>query len=270
MVPHLRRGGGDVRPATRGDDSRGAEVDLTACADGEGEEVASQAEGHADGGGCDGAIGNRAANGYESGIRELMSDAPQFDLSTESASPRRRNTMSWSYVAGFFDGEGCIRLYQRGVQWSVAQSGQRGVAVLTDIKMFMSSDGITSSLYRPKQTKTGTINCLVATGRENVSYIIGRLMPFLHVKKSECQDVLRYFRLFPSRAEGKALGLCISRGRREGRRSKGKAVLCEDQVKEIRLRLAGGERQASLALRYGVHFNTIAGIKRGTSWTWLV
>jgi hypothetical protein len=180
-----------------------------------------------------------------------------------------RNTMSWPYIAGFFDGEGSIRLYQRGVQWSVAQSGKRGIAVLADIKKFLASDGITSSIYCPKKI-TKAIPCLVATGRENVSYLVGRLMPHLHVKKSECQDVLRYFRLFPSRAKGGALGLCISRGRREGKRSRGKARLTDEQVREIRIGLSRGERLASLALRYGVHFNTISGIKRGASWTWLI
>lgn len=175
--------------------------------------------------------------------------------------------MSWPYVAGFFDGEGSVRLYQRGVQLTMAQSKKRGVEVLTDIKMFLASQGITSSVYQAKDISLAS--SLYATGRENVSLLMTRMMPYLHVKKSECQDILRYFRIFPARVHGNALALCISRGRQEGRRSRGKARLQDEDVREIRMALSRGETGTSLASKYGVHFNTIYGIKGGVSWTWL-
>jgi len=56
---------------------------------------------------------------------------------------------SWAYVAGFFDGEGCI-MATRG-QFMSASLSQKGPVVLRDIQDFFLSHGITSCLSGERQ-----------------------------------------------------------------------------------------------------------------------
>ena len=45
--------------------------------------------------------------------------------------------------------------------------------------------------------------------------------------------------------------------------------ITEDQAREIKVRLAAGESQPSLALAFGLHHASISDIKRGLTWAWV-
>src|SRR5580693_6661318 len=122
--------------------------------------------------------------------------------------------LSWQWLAGFFDGEGSINLKERsGTHWSVAQAHARGIRVLNEVKEFLAENGIPSALY----TRKGDgCHCLYVSQRELVNQIVAHLMPYLRVKKTEAQDIVRFHKLFPSRTRGPALGIVISENRRTG------------------------------------------------------
>lgn len=49
--------------------------------------------------------------------------------------------------------------------------------------------------------------------------------------------------------------------------ARGKALLAEDQVREIKQRLRAGETMAPIAADFGVHVSTISNIRRGRCWS---
>lgn len=53
---------------------------------------------------------------------------------------------------------------------------------------------------------------------------------------------------------------------RHGRASRG---LTKEQALAIYARAVGGERYADIAASFGVHWRTVAGIKRGETWGWV-
>lgn len=104
--------------------------------------------------------------------------------------------MSWPYIAGFFDGEGNVRLSGSlsSVQLSLHQSGKRGKKVLETIRDFLLNEhGISSRVAeREERTKNQPMFRLYIYNRVGVVMFIHGVMPYLHVKKVECQDLLRY------------------------------------------------------------------------------
>ena len=186
----------------------------------------------------------------------------------ECAAPEAgRYGITWPYVAGFFDGEGTISVGQRGIQWSVAQSHLRGREVLRRIQSFLLSEGIRASLYiaRPDDC-----NSLYVTDRKRIRLLISKLMPYLIVKKVECQDAIRFMQMFPAMERGNSLGMLISEARKRGKPTWGpnnpRLKLNPELVKEIRECAARGVRTYVLSRVHGIHFNTLKAVITRKTW----
>jgi Trp operon repressor len=151
--------------------------------------------------------------------------------------------MNWQYVAGFFDGEGCVT-WDRGITKkhagfstptiTVSQSGDfRGSVVLERIKVFLREEGIHSRI-RPQKSKKRRkpMFNLVVSSRENVSLFLRKVLGAVIVKRTVVQDTLRFLTLYPSLA-----------GRRTTR---------EMYIQEIRKLWNKGMSQRAIAVKYGV------------------
>lgn len=118
--------------------------------------------------------------------------------------------ITWAWLAGFFDGEGClhIKMAGRGVHWSLYQAGSRGLAVLCEIQTFLAAHGIKSAIYsRPprqhaKVTSVLTSNHLYVSRRADVMTILRALLPHLRVKRVEAADAVRFYTLYPEMVAG--------------------------------------------------------------------
>lgn len=106
--------------------------------------------------------------------------------------------LSWQYIAGFFDGEGHITFSQNRLQAGIAQAGKIGYQTLAEIKTFLLSHGITSSLHGKIQILDHKPQYTLSFSRRQVVALLEHLMPYLRIKKVKAQDVLRYRKLYPS------------------------------------------------------------------------
>lgn len=115
--------------------------------------------------------------------------------------------LSWPYIAGFFDGEGniCVYARNRGLSGgmpkaSLCQTGRRGLNLLTAISNFLLAAGIPSNIYTISTAKYNpratTCYSLCITGTDNVCTFAKRIIPYLHIKKAEAQDVVRYMSIY--------------------------------------------------------------------------
>jgi len=110
----------------------------------------------------------------------------------------------WAYVAGFVDGEGCIRIAQGTNHISpsitVGQT-ERQAGVLYVIQEFLKRQGIASYInkahwaHRIRGTQP-SLNLRVAK-RVDVEKCLRLLLPYLIVKKLAAQDVLRFCTMYP-------------------------------------------------------------------------
>lgn len=127
------------------------------------------------------------------------------------------HTLTWDYVAGFFDGEGCIRIFNYRdsklkdtarfcLRASISQTKDRGYKLLSDIKDFLAKAGIESTIYsdnkKPKANWAES-HALTIAKRESCDKFLIKILPYLHVKKTEAEDVLRFSKLFPKMKTGK-------------------------------------------------------------------
>jgi hypothetical protein len=121
--------------------------------------------------------------------------------------------MNWDYIAGFFDGEGCVSIQRAGKRdskehgnaahlISISQSGLTGLRVLSDMADFLRSYDIHVG-FRLDQ-KAGMHHrkkdsyCIRICKRDSVIIFLEHMLPRVHVKKVAVQDHLRYMRLYPS------------------------------------------------------------------------
>lgn len=128
--------------------------------------------------------------------------------------------MRWEYIAGFFDGEGCVNTTTRKVEGTqcvtvtIAQSNADGVekppAVLLEISAFLSEVGIvhnisggrkylrqtTTSDGRKINTTRPIYNLQIQNRHGIIAFLTG-VRPFLRVKKTKSEDVLRFFKMYP-------------------------------------------------------------------------
>jgi intein/homing endonuclease len=117
--------------------------------------------------------------------------------------------LSWEYIAGFFDGEGSVGIYQNRARRgfgspvvALVQSGDRGKKLLTEISEFLSSRGVKSYLGRTRKVKVKdthtTCHVLRVCNRPGVTLFLRGVFPYLRIKKIEAQDVLRFLSIFGS------------------------------------------------------------------------
>jgi hypothetical protein len=110
-----------------------------------------------------------------------------------------------AYIAGFFDGEGCVRAYTRPDRFTgchsriqIAQSGERGRIVLQEISRFLLTHGVISQVHVHKYKNPKYLYgwYLQISRIECVKQFIRLVMPYLLVKKVEAQDTLRFLSMF--------------------------------------------------------------------------
>lgn len=151
--------------------------------------------------------------------------------------------MTWEYIAGFFDGEGCVRLYQ-GKQGQARPYVQMSQAVpregvLLEIQKFLKSHGIETYFRRDKSTNPGWNDCcsLKISTREGCAEFLRNVLPHMHAKKDEAEEVLSNLDKNPSRRGG------LNR-----------LLVKKRDVKEmIRLWTEEGMTQTEIAERFGLH-----------------
>jgi hypothetical protein len=102
--------------------------------------------------------------------------------------------ISWQYIAGFFDGEGCISFNHRRGQnpnWYAVQLSmcQKEKAVLIEIQKFLKENQIKSSLYSRKDKQMFSLG-VGKTGE--IIELVNKLLPFLIVKKEKCKKALKF------------------------------------------------------------------------------
>jgi LAGLIDADG-like domain len=109
--------------------------------------------------------------------------------------------INWAYIAGFFDGEGHIRQDQL----QISQSRDRGLLMLSRVKDWLANEGIHSGVQSNPYIRKGQTDLshyLYITNRDNIEKFLNGVLPYLEIKRTEAQDTLRYFRLFPRRNKG--------------------------------------------------------------------
>jgi len=119
-------------------------------------------------------------------------------------------TMGWEYIAGFFDGEGCLHAVGEGKAGShkfaitIAQADQIGLEVLSEMKSFLQHNGINAyvvehnrsvSKRNPKWKRCWN---LWIRQQLSVKRFIDGVFPHLRVKKQRAEDYRRLCILWPT------------------------------------------------------------------------
>jgi len=122
--------------------------------------------------------------------------------------------INWAYIAGFFDGEGNIAIKRHSRNWGygfplcrTVQAGDRGFRILTKIKDFLEVEEIRSRISVKRDSAHIHQDCydLSIDGWLGVNKFLTFLLPYLEVKRTEAQDILRYRRLYPRPPQRDAL-----------------------------------------------------------------
>lgn len=92
--------------------------------------------------------------------------------------------MTYQYIAGFFDGEGCIIIEKRQSHRLVVDFSQKYIKVLGEIKKFLGYGKI-------KKKSTGNIYRLRFKCND-AKKILKKLIPFLCVKKLQARFALQF------------------------------------------------------------------------------
>lgn len=106
-------------------------------------------------------------------------------------------TFSWQYVAGLFDGEGWATCASTkaacypNIRLGIAQSGDIGHELLSDLQVWLKERGIQSRLYAEKMDHKATKvpYKLIIAQKESVYRFIEAVKPFLHVKLNQVTGV---------------------------------------------------------------------------------
>jgi|SRR5579859_1609701 len=102
--------------------------------------------------------------------------------------------MTWQYIAGFFDGEGCITYTSEDrLQLSVSQKRPK---VIYRIQEFLALNGIESVIYIQKSSQH-VLRIKQGKRKENAIKFLNLIFPFLVCKRTVVQDFLRFMKIFP-------------------------------------------------------------------------
>ena len=112
--------------------------------------------------------------------------------------------VSWQYIAGFFDGEGSIavRTYKGYGNFNITipQSGVVGERILKEIQWFLKQEDINSCVFLDTKVRglaKKPVHRLCVNNRINMIAFLRHVLPYLHVKHTQAQDVLRFDKLYP-------------------------------------------------------------------------
>jgi len=156
--------------------------------------------------------------------------------------------MNWSYIAGFFDGEGCISKNGTGHPCGslsyvamLPQSESRRIA-LDKIAEFLDTQKITYGFYKRKGKDRGPnfeqMYNIRVMKRESLMKFLEGVLPYLTVKKILAQDTRRLLLMYPSL--------------RKYGNTKITFKLTPDQIRKMRSDRASGRTFRSLAEEYKV------------------
>src|SRR6266576_1708604 len=108
--------------------------------------------------------------------------------------------MNWSYIAGFFDGEGNTGtpLCHSSILLNITQSGDKGKLLLDEIKEYLLTFGIIAKV-RPRTPIPNRKQCYMLWVRPSTSLLFLRaVLPYLRIKRTIAQDLIRFKLLYPS------------------------------------------------------------------------
>lgn len=92
----------------------------------------------------------------------------------------------WSYIAGFFDGEGCI--YVNKENRIRIEISQKRTFVLEEIMKFLNTEGITSIISYSKNDKASELR--INKHREIMDFL-EKILPYTIVKKQETENAIK-------------------------------------------------------------------------------
>ena len=111
--------------------------------------------------------------------------------------------MTWQYIAGFFDGEGCLTIrkrsnYKKGFySWelNICQSLKQS-KVLDEIKIFLDREKIKSKIYSSQSRNLGKCEMrrLIIGRIREIKNFIDKVLPYLIVKKEKCEKFLNDYK----------------------------------------------------------------------------
>ena len=118
------------------------------------------------------------------------------------------DSQMWAYVAGFTDGEGCIGFHSaKGARPNIqiTQSGEIGRIVMSRIAEFLGYQGVHSTLHCYASFGGGSVSrkrykdawFLRIHRKEDAIRFLQLTLPYLQVKHTIAQDILRFFILYP-------------------------------------------------------------------------
>ena len=120
--------------------------------------------------------------------------------------------LDWNYVAGFFDGEGCVSTHQNrarrgnfGTVVSMSQGGELGKELLGKIRGFLDERGMTAHVgiqRHPKSRPNRIMWALRVCGRADVTLFLKTILPHVRMKKLIVQDTLRFLVAYPPVPKG--------------------------------------------------------------------
>src|ERR1700722_79291 len=121
-------------------------------------------------------------------------------------------TMTWPYIAGFFDGEGCLHAVGPGgaakgrFRVTIAQSEEVGRLVLQEMADFMQEQGIYAYVcghhnrkeQREHPGKRKPMWNLWITQQRSIKMFIEGVFPYLRVKRQRAEDYRRIVIMTPT------------------------------------------------------------------------
>lgn len=159
--------------------------------------------------------------------------------------------MSWAYIAGFFDGEGCLHAVGDGMAGqhkfsiTICQADDIGKQVLTEIRNFLQDHGINAfvaahapTIYKKKPHWKQCWNLWIRQQRSIRLFIEG-VYPYLRVKKQRAEDYRR---------------LCILSQNASGLMNESQIKLRRDTLDRL---ISEGKTIRQIATITGVHYDTV-------------
>jgi hypothetical protein len=115
------------------------------------------------------------------------------------------NFISWAYIAGFFDGEGCIGIYpaptgrSTRVLVEMCQAEPRE-QVLFEIQEFLEAQGISfTHRVTPAKGRCKPVHKIYTVNRAVASEFLKQIEPFLRVKRAKAKELIAWADENPAR-----------------------------------------------------------------------